>query len=216
MADNKTQYGFRWASAWNGGKSCPVPIKMTVASGQDDQDDGSNSVDINIGDPLKLLGTGGVTLALTTDPISFICVGILPHWDAGQGVMRPNSKLPNQTTWGTVEARRSYVMCVPATAGLWEIDCDDSSTATTFAAYVALIHSNCNHVVAGNTANTSAKPEINITSAGATDEAFELRIMGISETAENKDFSGAQVKLIVAVNNSQLPGTPGTNVVGLA
>ena len=214
MADNKTQYGFRWASAWNGGKSCPVPIKMTVASGQDDQDDGSNSVDINIGDPLKALAAGGVGLAVTTDPIDFICVGILPHWDAGQGVMRPNSKLPNQTTWGTVEARRSYVMCVPATAGLWEIDCDDSSTATTFAAYVALIHSNCNHVVAGNTANTSAKPEIDISSTAAT-ETLELRIMGISETAENKDFSGAQVKLIVAVNETNLPGSAATNVVGL-
>ncbi len=214
MADNKTEYGLRWATAWNGGKSCPVGMRMTVATTQDDQDDGNNSIDLNIGDPLKALSTGGVTIAQTTDVIDYVLIGVLPHWDSGQGVMRPNSKLPNQTNWGTIEARRSWVMCVPSTAGLWEMDCDDSSTATTFAAYIALIHSNCNLVIAGNTANTSAKPEIDISST-ATDENFALRLMGVSQTAENKDFSGAQVKLIVAINETNLPGSAATNVVGL-
>lgn len=212
MADNAARYGFRWNSAWNGGKSCPVPIRMTVATGKDHVDDSGNSVDLNIGDVVKIESTGTVTICEDTGSPYGIIVGVHPYWDGT--VMKPSSKVPNQNAWGTVEARRPWVDVVPVTAGIWEVDVDDATTATTYAAYIALVGENCNHFSAGNTANTSAAPKLDI-SSHATTAALDWRIVGISQTAENKDFSGANVKLLVAANTSQLPTQAATTVAGV-
>lgn len=212
MANNVHKYGFRWVKGWNGSNNIPQPIRKTVATGQDDQDDGSNSVDLNIGDPVKLVSTGGVALALTTNSIYGIISGIRPYWDGN--VMRPRNKLPNQTSWGTVEARRSWVDVIPITSGLWEIDADENTSATTFAAYVAFLGENCNHTVPGNTSATSADPYLDI-SSHATTAALELRLVGISQSAENKDFSGTNVKLYVAANTSELPTQAATTIIGV-
>lgn len=212
MADNTHYYGFRWARS--NGKPCPSPEWKTVATGQDDQDDGSNSVDLNIGDPVKLLAAGGVGLAVAGDNVYGIIVAVAPHYDSSLGAMKPGNKLPNQTVWGTVEARRSMVGVVPASAGYWEIDVDDATTATTKAAYVALLGSNCDHAVPGNTSETSADPKLDISTTNTTQDNT-WRVVDISSTMANKDFSGANVKLIVAINDSQEAGSPATMTVGL-
>lgn len=210
MADNTHYYGFRWARS--NGKPCPSPEWKTVATTQDDQDDSANSVDLNIGDPVKLLAAGGVGLAVAGDNVYGIIVAVAPYWDGS--VMKPSNKLPNQTNWGTAEARRSMVGVVPASAGYWEIDVDDATTATTYAAYIALLGSNCDHAVPGNTSETSADPKLDI-STTATTQDNTWRLVDISSTMANKDFSGANVKVIVAINDSQEAGWPATQTVGL-
>jgi hypothetical protein len=210
MADNTHYYGFRWSVAANGGKACPVPERQHVASGQDDQDDSSNSVDLNVGDPVKRISTGGVTLAQTTDAVYGIIVAVAPYWDGTR--MTPGNKLPNQTTWGTVEERRSYVYVVPVSAGVWEIDCDDKVTATTLAAYRALIGENAEHTTPGNTALTSADPYLDI-SGHATTATLSWRIVDVSPTLANEDFSGSYVKLLVQINESQQAGFPASGSI---
>lgn len=214
MADNEHLYGFRWSTAANGGKSAPNPVRLFYATGQDDQDDGSNSVDINVGDPLKLVSTGGVIVALTTNDVSYVAVGFGPRWNGT--VMEPTTKLNNQTAWGTIEDRRQYVWGVDARAGVWEIDVDDNTTATTYAGYVAFVNENANWVVPGNTGATSADPKLDI-SSHATTAGLGCRIVGISDTMWNRDFSGANVKLLVRFNEINDAGAPANDelIVGV-
>lgn len=197
MADNTKVYGFRWSTAANGGKSMPSPVRLAYATSQDDQDDASNSIDINVGDPLKLVSTGGVIVALTTNDVSYVAVAFGPRWDGTK--MVPARKVNNQTAWGTIEDRRQWVYGVDARAGVWEVDCDDKTTATTFAAYVAFIGENANWVVPGRTATTDADPMLDI-SSHATTAGLGCRIVGISPTMANQDFSGLYVKLLVRFN----------------
>lgn len=205
MADNTHIYGFRWSTAANGGKSMPAPVKLAYATGQNDVDDASASVDINAGDPLKLMSTGGVKVALTTEDTAYIAVGFGPRWNGT--AMVPARKVNNATAWGTIEDRRQWIYGVDARAGVWEIDCDDKTTATTFAAYLAFINENANWVVPGRTATTDADPMLDI-SSHATTAGLGCRIVGISQTMYNQDFSGLYVKLLVRFNEINDAGAP--------
>jgi len=216
MAVNNTHYyGFRWSIAGSGAPQ-PQPLRMSVASGQDDTDDASVSIGLYPGDPVKLVNTGGVTIANTTNAVWGIVVGIEPYWDGT--VMRPGNKLPNQTTWGTVEERRSNVLVVPATWGVWEVDTDGTNDSyDTRAEFAAFVGSNVNHVCPGGTAtavaNTdSADPYMDISSV-ATTPTLTWRIVGISQTSDNKDYAGSYVKMLVRINVSEEAGMPVDSMV---
>lgn len=211
MADNVHLYGFRWSVSANGSAQ-PYVQRMHVATAQDDVDDSSNSVNINIGDPVKKVSTGGVMVALTTEIVYGIVMGIERYYDASTGLMRSGPYYPNQTAWGTVEARRGYVLVAPAAQGIWEIDCDDKVTATTEATYRALVGENSEHVVPGNTSATSADPYLDI-SLHATTATLGWRIVDISPTQYNRDFSGSYVKVLVRVNESAEAGMPATGSI---
>jgi len=185
---------------------------MHVATAQDDVDDSANSVNINIGDPVKKVSTGGVMVALTTEIVYGIVLGIETYYDAATGLMRSGPYYPNQTTWGTVEARRGYVLVAPAAQGVWEIDVDDKTTFTTEATYRAAVGENAEHVVPGNTANASADPYLDI-SGHATTATLGWRIVDISPTQYNRDFSGSYVKVLVRVNESAEAGMPATGSI---
>jgi len=197
MADNVHLYGFRPYAVRSGAKLVP-PVRMSVASGQNDVS-AAGSVNINAGDPLLYVSTGGVIVAPTTTIVSWVCAGVAQYWSAGDGVMKIGKHYPNQTTWGTVESRRGYVLCWPASAYTWEVDCDDKVTATTKAAYEALVHENTEFVVPGNTTNSSADPMLDI-SLHANTATLGCRIVGISGSVHNRDFSGSYVKLLVQFN----------------
>lgn len=204
MANNTHKYGFRWAQGIQG--DMPRPLEYAVADSYQAQDDGSGfSVDLNVGDPVKLVSTGTVALANTTNAVFGIIVGIVGYYDSTVGAYVHSNKIPGASTGGGIEARLSRVLVVPAKSGLWEIDVDEASTATTEAAYRALIHENVTHTCAGNSTTKRAEPRIDI-STHATTYSLVWRIMGISKTAENRDFSGTNVKLIVACNVSQEAG----------
>lgn len=214
MTDNVHKYGFRW---WTGNKGqMPALEWHTVATGQDHQDDSSTSILIRPGDPLKLVSTGGVNVAKADEKVYGICMAIGPVWDGTAMVKRRT--FPNQNAWGTVEERRPWIGLVPATAGIWEIDVDEATTFTTYAGYIDAIGENCEHVCPGSAtvdpAGRVANPMLDI-SDNATTAAHGWRIVGISPTKENRDFSGAYVKLLVKVNDSEEAGMPATNVTAI-
>ncbi len=204
MADNTHYYGFRaYKSRWGG--SLPI-FKRTVASGQDHQDDGANSVVLKPGDPVKQVSTGGINIAKTDEDVWGIVAWIGPFWDGTR--MTRGTTFPNANTWGTVEARRPEIGVYPADCAVWEIDCDDTAAAyDTYAEYVDMIGENVQHTVPGNTAATTADPFIDI-SAQATTNTFGWRIEGISDNFSNQDFSGNYVKMLVTVNAYQGAGAP--------
>jgi hypothetical protein len=212
MADNRSYYGFRpYIGDPNGGVSFPQTVRKWVATGADHVDDGAVSMDLNIGDPVKLVNDGSVLLAVGGDIVWGIVAGFEYYWDGD--FMRPTNKLPNQNAWGTVEERRPWVHVIPARACWWEIDVDDNTTATTKAAYLALVGENCEFTCAGDTSTLKASPLADI-STHATTQDHSLRIEGISDSRNNEDFSGERVKIIVSFNDTSHAGQAATVITG--
>lgn len=216
MADNTAKYGFRF----HRGISChePKPVEYAVADAyQAAIDGGGTSVDLNIGDPVKMVNDGTVALANTTDLVLGIVVGVARIYESATGAVRPSDRVPGATTGGGLLDRQTKVLVVRAKDAEWEVDCDDAVTATTEAAYQAFINENTEHVCPGDTSvagRPKAKPMLDI-SAHNTTAGLGWRIVGISRSAHNKDFSGANVKLIVRVNDSSEAGSAATNVAGV-
>jgi len=206
MVDNLALYGFRPFSR----RTNATPVWRTVATGQDDRDDAAASVGINIGDPVTQVDTGGVIVCKTTVSPWGIVAAIGPYYDGTRMVY--GKALPNQTSWGTVEERRSKVLVWPVEAFIWEVDVDDATTATTYAGYIAFIGENLNHVCVRS--GTKATPKIDI-STHATTEDLDWRVEGISPSLYNKDFSGANVKILVSCNDGMWAGMPATSIVGI-
>jgi len=209
MADNLRSYGFRWSTALSG-RPMPSPFEAFVATAQSfDVTGGASNVGLGAGDPIYPLASGGVTLCPGAETTALspmgVVVGVAPYWNGSEMI---NGKLlPSDTAWGTNLERQSKVFWVPFDAGVWEIDCDDAATATTKAAYQLLVNLNAPYRLnggIGGVASDRAYPMLDI-SAAATTNTFTLRIMAISKTVKNQDFSGNYVKLAVRANLAELP-----------
>jgi len=203
MADNRAGYGFRFARA-KYGRPLESPIKKLVASNAVfSVSGGATAVGLGPGDPVKLVNDGSVTLSTgtegSTDDVWGIVVGVAPYWNAALGVMQPANLLPSNTVWGTNLDRASYVYVVPVEQAYWEIDVNDATTATTEAAYKAFVGENVSMILTGASGGTRVAPKANI-STHATTAALKFRISDISQTKDNYDFSGANVKIILELN----------------
>ncbi len=64
---NRVDYGFKWIRAVNGGKECPAPERWPVASGYQGAIQGGTNVDLHVGDVVKRLSTGYLSLAEGTE-----------------------------------------------------------------------------------------------------------------------------------------------------
>lgn len=207
MADNRKQYGFRWYRGLNGSKEMPAPERMIVATAASfDITGGASNVELGPGDVVRKLSTGGVGLcagAETTvvEPYGVV-VGVGPYWDGSKMVWKKT--LPSDIAWGTNLERQSTVWVVPLAAGIWEVDCDDAVTATTKAAYQAFIGENCDFRHDTTSTNTRPTPRLDISTHNTTN-TLTMRIVDVSDTAMNQDFSGNYVKLLVRANLIQDP-----------
>lgn len=214
--NNTHKYGLRLYKV--AGVQYPSPIEFSVADAyQAKADDTSTNVDLNVGDPVKMVSDGTVALAVTTNDVFGVVMGILPYWNGT--AMTFGRRLPGATTGGSILERKSRVLVLPVTNDMYfECDVDDATTATTEAGYFAFVNENVDHTCAGDTTNASypkADPRLDI-STHATTHTLGWRIIQVSKSRENQDFSGTNVKLIVACNNIQVydatGGTLGTGV----
>lgn len=217
MADNRFEYGFRWDVAANG-KSCPQPIEMFVADAyQATGDGGSPNVDLNAGDPVKLVSDGSVALANTTEDVYGILVAVYRVFDSASGNVKPVNRVPGGTTGSGNLERQTRVGVVPASWGIWALQVDDKTTATTEAAYQAFIGENVNHVCAGDTTDANrpkANPRMDI-SSHATTAGLTWRIVGISKNVSNQFFDESNVTMLTRVNKGQEAGWPATTITGV-
>jgi len=220
MANNTHLYGFRFYQGGSG-RDRPTGIEMQVANAyQAKADDTSTSVDLNVGDPVKLVSDGTVALANTTDVPFGIITGILNVYNSGVGAVQPINRVPGATAPGTtVIDRFTRVLVTPCAGIIWEIDVDDNTTQTTFAGYVGLIGNNVTHVCVADTSNSSlpkADPRLDISSAAVT-ATLDWRIVGVSRNVANKDYSGTNTKLLVMANTTNEPGhaSVATVIVGV-
>lgn len=207
MADNIVKYGFRY---FGGADNLPKPLEKIVASAAEfDVTNGIQNAVLQAGDVVALVNDGSVTMCAggeTTPGLPYgVVVGGIKYYDSsiGQaGQMRIANNLPSAITWGTNRERASRVLVVPFLPGqLWEVDVDDATTATTFAAYEAFEGENVTFINSGAASSTPAwiRPKIDISTHATTASLF-FRIEKVSPTRDNVDFSGANVKLLVSIN----------------
>ncbi len=206
---NRVQYGATWSVAANGGKACPAPLQLPVATAYQAAINGGGNVDLNIGDIVRIVN-GFIELADGSEgagggeSIYGVIVAVRPFFDTtiGQvGALKPTNRLPGGTVYGTNLDRQSLVQVVPMDAGIWEMDCDDNVTATTLAAYQALVNENVDFINTEDAALAKAQPRLDISGHGTP--TAQLRITNVSPTLNNQDFSDTFVKLWVRVNESQ-------------
>ena len=204
MADNRPKYGLRWFAG--NPSPMPVPHEFHIATGTNFTVTAVNYA-LGPGDPVIALAAGGVTVALATETGYGVCVGIGNTgklFNATKGLMEPSSTVPSGVAYGTNLERQTKVLVVPLKPDqLWECDCDDATTATTLAAYQALSHSNVDLTLAvSGVAGTRLNPRIDISTTNTTN-TLTWRIVKVSTTMENQDFSGNFVKLLITPNLTQ-------------
>lgn len=208
--DNPIRYGFRWNKAANGGKAMPAPEEMFCATSCSfDVGSGASNVSLGPGDPVVKLSDGSVTLCAGAEGTVVgpygICVGVVEIYDVTLGVMKPARLVPSDLAWGTVFSRRSKILVVPITQGIWEIDCDDTASGyDTEVEYYDMVGENADFRLCGASGESRAKPRLDV-STNATTLSLALRIHGVSKTADNRDFSGNYVKMLVKANLAQMP-----------
>lgn len=205
--DNAARYGFRWSTSHNS-HPCPNPLRKYVADGyQAKADNTTSNVDLNIGDPVKILADGTCALANTGEAVYGIILGFEPFWNGS--AMQPTNRLPGGTSGGGLFERKSAALVVPAKSGAWEADFVPATGAATQATFEAWIGENVDHVIVADVSNASA-PKANPKLSGAHAAATaQWRFHAVSGTQDNVDFTGNYVKFIVVVNESMetMPGS---------
>lgn len=207
MADNRAKYGFRFYSSITGvGRTAGV--EFPIASAYEPLINTNESVGLSIGDPVQILTDGSVALAGDTTTSGAVPFGVIAGFvnvkvDSNQKA-RPASYYPSGTTYST-KANETRAIVLPFGRDVWEID-HRNGALTTEAAYRAIIGHNADMVFTRDTSNADrprANPQLDLTSTGSATAHF--RIFGVSKTAENVDFSGANVKLLVQLNEGREP-----------
>lgn len=187
---NPTLGGYRFVRNESGGQN-PNTIEMHVVN--------NNTLALFDGDVLKLQADGSAYPAAATDvEIIGVMNGAVQYWDGEN--MRKGNYLPAATTYGSVLGRQSIVNVILAEGSLFEVDCDDAVTATTEAAYQALIGTNCDITATAGSTTTGRSGhclDISDTKTGAA----QIRIRAISRRID-QDFASDRVKLIVKINES--------------
>ena len=215
MPDNMRAYpGFKWIRSLTSATP-PSAIPVRVASGYTGAINGGSTIDINIGDPVRLIADGTVVHAAGNEGASGgeaiygIVVNILPYWDGQRKVF--GNRLPANTVYGSLLERQSMVEIYPAFGHVWEIDVDDTVTATTESGYVALIGSNCDHrFTTGSEPKTNCLLDISTTGTATA----QWRVVNISGNMANQDFAGAGVRMLVTCNEPQV-ATVGASATGV-
>ena len=196
MADNGHIYGFRPVKTLHG-DALPAVFRGAVASGYTGM--------ISVGDPVKRLSTGYWQLATNGAAFDGVCCRIFPYFNGTR--MTFGTNLPSATTYGTNFERQSFIGIMPAQRTVFEADCDDATSITTYANYLDAVGENVDIVIGNGASNVAANPLLDI-STHATTNTLTMRIVGISELNFATDPAGTFFKLYVIPNlTSEAPWT---------
>lgn len=205
MVANDVRYGFRYAVS--NSNPCPKPIEMLVATGQAFTPGSATAARLQPGDPVRFIAGGTIDHANAGETIFGIMAGVgndgkVWNTSIGTGVMHPSSFIPSGVAYGTILERQTKVLVIPALGYEWEVDADGQ--LADLAAWQAVVGGNADHSFAApGAADLHANPELDISTEVAT--TAQWRIMRVSKTGLNQDFTDDQVKMIVKLNEGQEP-----------
>lgn len=200
--DNVHRVGFRFVGYTGGASASPAEFEYQIVDAFPWPDDAAAACTVNVGDPVKLISTGKVAVCEDGEALFGVVSQILPYWDGA--VMKFSDYIPNANTGGGLIRRANRVMVILVKDAIFEIDADDATTATTEAAYQAFVGECCDGLATRATINGRYQldPKLDISTHGTS--GGQWLILGISKTAENRDFAGNYVKLLVTANEYQL------------
>lgn len=200
--DNVHKYGFRWIRSMFG-EPFPKAQRYRLATGYTKSLAGG-AVDLRVGDPVTLLSTGYIQHQVGSEGTQLgntgIVVGFGPVYD-GSVMQVVNHFTAGGGAYGTNLEHQTYVWVVPGIGSIFECDADDNVTALTEATYLSYIGENVDHVLTTGS-EPLANPMLDISTHAVT-ATLLWRILDISQAAENVDFAGKYVKLLVTPNVAQ-------------
>jgi len=186
---NRQLGGFRWTRSKDNPSAHSPPVELKVVAT-------AYGTKLAIGDPVKILNDGTVAIAAAGDTFYGICDGAEQYFD---GVtIRRGGSLPASTSWGSTWERRSLIRVIPGHGQIFQICCDDATTATTPAAYNAFIGENC-EMIAATSVNDQSGYLLDISTHGTTN-TLSCTIEGALVSPNVTDFTSIYVPLEVRIN----------------
>lgn len=198
MADNRHIMGFRWVGSLSG-RDRPILREVVIADSAAWNDDAAAACAVNIGDPVIPVNDGTVIIAPggSTTGIIGVVHSVVTYWDGSK--LTTNDFVPAATTGGGVEDRYTRVLISLASDSVYEID-TSTAAQTTKNAYRGLIGNNCDHVHTRVSFNGRYWADPKLVASGAGTGTANWRIVDVSQTQENVDYTGNFVKLLVTAN----------------
>lgn len=217
---NPHRYGFRFVRSIGGGDT-PQIFTFPIASAYQPATiiGAGTSVNLNIGDPVRLLEDGTIALVQTAQDVSGadadsddyawgVIVGF-PRVIVG-GFPRPGSFYTGGTTYtgGISSDSAPLAAVIPVHNNIFEIDADTAPTVQTLAGAMALVGGVGTMVYSVLTAGTGqpkANPLLDVSTvvSGGTDQ-LQLLVIGLGKSAYTCDFTSANVPFQVMWQSQQL------------
>lgn len=217
---NPHRYGFRFVRSISGTdtpQTFTFPIATTYQPGT--VNGGGTNVNLNIGDPVRLVEDGTVQLTQTaqdvsaqdgdSDDFAFGVVVGFPRVIVG-GYPRPGSFYTGGTTYtgGIGGDNAPLVTVIPVEGNIFELDLDAAPTVQTLSgamANVGAVATMAYSVLTAGTGQPKANPLISKSSiAFAGANQLQLLIVGLGKSAYTCDFTAANVPYQVMWNTKQL------------
>jgi len=198
--------GLRWERSKAGGTNGNPPMGLgRVATGYDG-DLGGADIHLMVGMAVRMENTGTFSIAATGATIFGVVVGILPYYASADGYMKFGNYLPNQTAYGTNYSRESQLIIIPVENQIFKINCDDATSATTYAAYRTLIGNNGDHIMASAPSPTMLLDISDVVATAAN--TAQWRVEDVCDQ-DLQDFASNYVELLVSCNEMQRNSTTG-------
>ena len=217
---NPHRYGFRFVRSL-GGSDTPQTFTYPIATAYSPGTvfGGGTTVNLNIGDPVRLLEDGTVALVQTAQDVSgadadsddyaFGIISGFPRVIVG-GYPRPGSFYTAGTTYTGGISSDSAPLCtiIPVHNNIFEIDADTAPTVATLAGAMGIVGGVGTMVYSVLTAGTGqpkANPLLDVSTvvSGGTDQ-LQLLVVGLGKSAYTCDFTSANVPFQVMWQNQQL------------
>lgn len=184
---NLARLGFRWVQNKYAPDSNSPPIEIMPVA--DDY-----AVKLCRGVPVILISDGTIQIAAPGNPVYGIFDGA-KYFDGNY--MRRGGSLPAATSYDTLIERQSMARIIRPRGQLFRATCDENTTATTLAAYLAFVGENVEWA-AGTNVQDEAGSVLDISGHAVTD-TLSVRIENIPDR-ELQDFTATGVSLLVSFN----------------
>lgn len=229
MANNH-RYGFRFVRSISGNDTPQIlTYPIATAYAPTTVVGAGTSVNLNIGDPVKLLEDGTLGLVQAAQDVSGAnadsddyALGVIvgfPRVIVG-GYPRPGSFYTTGTTYtgGISSDSAPLVSVIPVEGNLFELDAAAAPSPATLAgamAYVGMTAAMTYSVLTAGNGQPKANPLLDLSTAAAGGaNQLQLQILGLGKAAYTQDFTSAHVSFQVMWGAKQLQAAPDAAIFG--